>query len=155
MMKRWTVIALLALFSTVSFTNDAAARRRHRSGVGIHFLFALPLFYGLYNHHPHSHHDHYSYDRYRTRYMDYGDKLLLSEKTHYTLEKVHSGMEVRWLNPDTGMEGAVVARPAYKNTLEQYCRAYEQIIRYGGWIKRGVDTACRQPDGRWENISRY
>ncbi len=159
-MKRLTVIVLLALFSIFSFADDAAARSRHHYGygVGIHFLFALPLLYGLYNHHSHSHHTHYPdnrYGRYGTLYLDYGDRLLLSEKTHFTLEKVRSGTEVKWWNPDTGIEGAVVARPAFRNALGQYCRAYEQIIRYGGWIKRGVDTACRQPDGRWENISRY
>lgn len=156
-MKRLMVIALLVLFSTISFADKAVARRGHHYGVGIHLLFAVPLIYALSHHH---HYDHYpyayeGYRPYRGPYLEFGDRLLLSEKTQFTLEKVRSGTAVKWVNPNTGVEGSVVARPAYQNALGQYCRAYEQIIRYGAWVKRGSDTACRQPDGRWVNISSY
>ncbi len=157
-MKRWTVIFILALFAFFSLANDATARRRSHYGYGldIHFLFALPLIYGLYHSHGHhypSHHHHY--DHYNSNSLNRNDRLLLSEKTHYTLENVRSGTEVNWFNPNTGVEGTVVAKPAFKNSRGQYCRAYEQTIRYGRWTRRGTDTACRLADGRWENIPNY
>ena len=153
-MKRWMVIFILALFVIISFSSDAAARRRHRYGYGygLSLLFLLPLYSSHYNWHSH---DHYYPGRYNSFYMNRSDRYLLSEKTHYTLEKARSGTKINWFNPNTGVEGAVVARPAFKNTVGQYCRAYEQIIRYGSWTRRGTDTACRLPDGRWENIPSY
>jgi hypothetical protein len=161
-MKRWMVIFILALFVIISFSSDAAARRRHRYGYGygLSLLFLLPLYSGLYHNHSHDHYyprspsPHYP-GRYNSFYMNQSDRFLLSEKTHYTLEKARSGTEIKWFNPNTGVEGTVVARPAFKNTVGQYCRAYEQIIRYGSWTRRGTDTACRLPDGRWENIPSY
>ena len=88
------------------------------------------------------------YDHYNSNSLNRNDRLLLSEKTHYTLENVRSGTEVNWLNPNTGVEGTVVARPAFKNSRGQYCRTYEQTIRYGRWTRRGTDTACRLAGGR-------
>jgi len=79
--------------------------------------------------------------------------MLLSEKTNYTLETARSGLRVRWINPETGIEGSVVARPAYKNARGQFCRAYEQTLRDVRLVRRGFDTACRLPGGEWENDS--
>ena len=163
-MKRWMVIFILVLFSIISFSSDAAARRRHHYGYGygLSLLFLLPLYssyyrpyyYDPYYYYPPPPYRH-GYGNYTNFYLDQNDRYLMSEKTQYTLEKVRSGTEIKWFNPNTGVEGAVVARPAFKNTVGQYCRAYEQIIRYGRWTRRGTDTACRLPDGRWENIPSY
>ncbi len=150
-MKRWTVIFILALFTFFSLANDATARRRHHYGygLGIHFLFALPLIYGLYHSHGHhypSHHHHY--DHYNSNSLNRNDRLLLSEKTHYTLENVRSGTEVNWFNPNTGVEGTVVERPAFKNSRG----AVLQGLRANHPVRK-MDTAGnrhRLQTGGWE-----
>ena len=157
-MKKFLIIFSISALLSVSFlAADAHARRRHHRGygVGLSLLFLLPLYSGHFRHghgHHYGGHDHY-YRGYppRSVFLDESDRAILSEKTHYTLEKVRSGRAVRWVNPATGIEGSVTARPAFKNAAGQFCRKYEQILRDGRLTRSGYDTACRLPDGRWEN----
>ncbi len=160
-MKKFLIIFSISVLLSASFlAADAhAGRRRHRGfGVGLSLLFLLPLYSGHFGGH---HHDHYYGDHHyrgyppRSVFLDESDRAILSEKTHYTLEKVRSGRAVRWVNPATGIEGSVMARPAFKNAAGQFCRKYEQILRDGRLTRSGYDTACRLPDGRWENAPQF
>ena len=144
MKKILSTIFFAVLLIVVISAGSAEARRRTHFGVGLHFLFAL----GHYGHH-HHHYGHYPYAP--KIYLEYSDRFLLSENTNHTLETARSGEKVRWTNPETGIMGSVVARPAYKNARGQYCRADEQKLRDARLIQRGYDTACRLPDGKWEN----
>lgn len=145
-----------ALFVAVIAAGGAEARSRTHFGVGLHFLFdqSPHRFYGHYPYRWHHRHHHHSYHSHAPEiYLEFSDRMLLSEKTNYTLETVRSGVRVKWTNPETGIEGSVVARPAFKNARGQYCREYEQTLRDIRLVRRGFDTACRLPDGRWENGS--
>ena len=160
MKKLLVAAAFAALLLVTLHGGDAEARRRHRYGLGALFLFDLTLYrYGYGRHHypyGHGHNHRHGYGTYSPSiYLEDSDRWLLSEKTHHTLEKVRSGIKVRWVNPRTGIEGSVVARPAFKNAGGQYCREYVQVLRARGLISRGADTACRLPDGRWENAPGY
>jgi hypothetical protein len=151
MKKILSVGVFAVLFVAVIAGGGAEARGRTHVGVGLHFLFDLSPHrnYGYY----HRHHLH-SYRSYAPKiYLEFSDYMLLSEKTNYTLETARSGLRVRWINPETGIEGSVVARPAYKNARGQFCRAYEQTLRDVRLVRRGFDTACRLPGGEWENDS--
>ncbi len=156
-MRKFLIIFSISVLLSVSFlAADAHARRRHYSGfgVGLSLLFLLPLYSGHFGgHHGHHHGGHYYPPR--SVFLDESDRVILSEKTHYTLEKVRSGRAVRWRNPATGIEGSVMARPAFKNAAGQFCRKYEQILRDGRLTRSGYDTACRLPDGRWENAPQF
>ena len=164
-MRKFLIIFSISALLSVSFlAADAhAGRRRHRGfGVGLSLLFLLPLYSARFSHgHNHHYGDHHHgghhYRGYppRSVFPDESDRAILSEKTHYTLEKVRSGRAVRWVNPATGIEGSVTARPAFKNAAGQFCRKYEQILRDGRLTRSGYDTACRMPDGRWENASPF
>jgi hypothetical protein len=155
------IFSISALLSVSFLAADAHARRRHGGGfgVGLSLLFLLPLYSGHFghNHDHHYGHDHYEGHYYppRSVFLDESDRVILSEKTHYTLEKMRSGLAVRWRNPATGIEGSVVARPAFKNAAGQFCRKYEQTLRDGRLTRSGYDTACRMPDGRWENAPQF
>ncbi len=164
-MRKFLIIFSISVLLSASFlAADAHARRRHYRGygVGLSLLFLLPLYSGHFGGY-HGHHDHHYGDRHygghhyppRSVFLDKSDRVILSEKTHYTLEKVRSGRAVRWRNPATGIEGSVVARPAFKNAAGQFCRVYEQTLRDGRLTRSGYDTACRLPDGRWENAPQY
>jgi hypothetical protein len=162
-MKRSFLILTLTLLCFMWLTPNAAARGRHHHygygyGIALGLLFLAPLLYR-----PHYVHRPYYYGYpYRPYYppnyppniyLDSNERALLSQKTQYTLEFVPSGTPIRWTSLPTGSEGSVVAHPAFKNTRGQFCRGYEQTIRYGNLVRRGSDTACRLPDGRWISIS--
>jgi len=87
------------------------------------------------------------------RQLDDYDRRLAIRSAQYALEKLPSGGEVEWRNPDTGARGAVVPRPAFKNRLGQYCREYQQTVIVGGQEERAYGTACRQPDGQWQIVN--
>ncbi|MDP6277955.1 MAG: hypothetical protein QGI11_05520 [Nitrospinota bacterium] len=155
--KILVVAALAAAFSVIFHGGEAEARRRHRFGIGLHFLLLSPYLLG-HRHHSHDHypdsHHYGGYSHSPSIYLEDSDRFLLSENTQYALEKVRSWTQVKWSNPRTGIRGAVVAKPAFKNAIGQFCREYEQTLRAGIYTRRGIDTACRLPSGRWENALR-
>jgi len=160
-MRKFLIIFSISFLLSVSFlAADAHARRRHHRGygVGLSLLFLLPFYSGHFGGHHHDHHyggHHYRGYPPRSVFLDESDRAILSEKTNYTLEKVRSGQAVLWVNPATGIEGSVMARPAFKNAAGQFCRKYEQTLRDGRLTRSGYDTACRLPNGRWENAPQF
>ncbi len=157
-MKKILVAAMFtAAISVILFGGEAEARRRGRIGFGFHLLLLSPYLIG-HRHHTHDHypdtHHHGGYSQSPSIYLEDSDRYLLSENTQFALEKARSWTKVKWSNPRTGIRGAVVAKPAFKNASGQFCREYEQTLRAGIFLRRGIDTACRLPGGRWENALR-
>ena len=86
--------------------------------------------------------------------LDNNDRVALNRTTNDTLEKERSGVSRPWRNPDTGVEGAVTADPAYKNADGRNCRPFSQTARVGGEDRIVRGTACRGADGSWQIVEK-
>lgn len=82
------------------------------------------------------------------RSMDETDRL----KTAVALEDVRTGVPSSWRNPDTGYEYTVTPTKTYE-TASGPCREYTVDAIIGGKKEKVYGTACRQPDGSWQNQS--
>lgn len=82
------------------------------------------------------------------RSMDDTDRL----KTAATLEDVRTGVPSTWRNPDTGYEYTVTPTKTYESASGP-CREYTVDAVIGGKKEKVYGTACRQPDGSWQNQS--
>jgi surface antigen len=71
-----------------------------------------------------------------------------------TLETVPTGQTVAWQNPDTGADYRTTPRRTYQTDSGRYCREYTTSASVGGRQRQVYGTACRQPDGSWEIVSR-
>jgi surface antigen len=90
-------------------------------------------------------------DKNLARLLDVIDRARLIKATQKTLETAISGQVMGWRNPFSQNAGTVVAARAFRNSTGQWCRGFEQTVTMvSGATLRGKDTACRQPDGRWE-----
>ena len=87
------------------------------------------------------------------RQIDQGNRLRLAKATQYALEKKRSGTETTWRDPDSGAQGSVVPRSAWKNAQGQYCREFQQTIIISGKRQNAYGTACRQPGGQWKIVN--
>ena len=84
--------------------------------------------------------------------LDRADQLAMQQTTNHALEKSKSGTAVAWRNPDSGNQGTVTPRPAYKSNNGQYCREFQQTVTIGGKTAEAFGRACRQPDGNWKIV---
>jgi surface antigen len=71
-----------------------------------------------------------------------------------TLETVPTGQTVAWQNPDTGADYRTTPKRTYQTDSGRYCREYTTSASVGGRQQQVYGTACRQPDGSWEIVSR-
>jgi surface antigen len=71
-----------------------------------------------------------------------------------TLETVPTGQTVAWRNPDTGADVRATPRRTYQTDSGRYCREYTTSASVAGRQQQVYGTACRQPDGSWEIVSR-
>ena len=71
-----------------------------------------------------------------------------------TLETVTTGQTVAWQNPDTGADVRTTPRRTYQTDSGRYCRGYTTSASVGSRQQQVYGTACRQPDGSWEIVSR-
>ena len=71
-----------------------------------------------------------------------------------TLETVPTGQTVAWRNPDTGADVRTTPRRTYQTNSGRYCREYTTSASVAGRQQQVYGTACRQPDGSWEIVSR-
>lgn len=88
------------------------------------------------------------------RELDAADRKAMSRAQYDAFEYTPSGQGAQWYNPDSGHYGEVVPQPAYERGPGQYCREYTQTVNIGGDQQQAYGTACRQPDGQWEIVSR-
>jgi hypothetical protein len=77
------------------------------------------------------------------------DRDLAAANFQYTLEKVPSGQVMQWHNPRTGHSGTMVAQPAYKNAVGQFCRGFQQTLALETFVHRSFGAACRSANGIW------
>lgn len=58
---------------------------------------------------------------------------------------------VLWINPETGLGGAIAPVKTYKRNDGTYCRMFRSVESGGRTTKPTVGVACREPgpDGRW------
>ncbi len=74
-------------------------------------------------------------------------------QTSYVLETAPSGRAVTWQNPDTELEYSVTPTRTYQRADGQYCREFTTWGWIGGYEEQMHGTACRMPDGSWQNVS--
>ena len=84
--------------------------------------------------------------------LDEADRLRASRAEFDALEHGRSGSVKSWDNPDTGHRGEIIPEPAYRLGSRQ-CRRYRHIVYIDDRPQTIRGTACRRPDGSWENVS--
>jgi surface antigen len=83
--------------------------------------------------------------------LDERDRKLAQEAEYDALERGQSGVTRNWRDPDNGHYGEIVPSRPYKRGVAD-CRDYTHTIYIDGRPKQMRGTACRNPDGTWENV---
>lgn len=86
------------------------------------------------------------------RSMDKQDRILAQQAEYDAFERGPSGRPVRWQNPDNGRYGEIVPMASYRRG-EVDCRDYTHTIYIDGRPQAMRGTACRNPDGTWQNVT--
>lgn len=84
------------------------------------------------------------------RKLDQRDRELAQEAEFDALERGNSGVGRQWRNPDNGRYGEIVPSKPYKRGGND-CRDYTHTIYIDGRPQQMRGTACRNPDGTWQN----
>lgn len=85
------------------------------------------------------------------RNMDARDRQLAQEAEFDALERGQSGTKRQWRNPDNGRYGEIVPSKPYKRGAND-CRDFTHTIYIDGRPQQMRGTACRNPDGTWQNV---
>lgn len=85
------------------------------------------------------------------RSLDERDRVLAQEAEYEALERGNSGVARQWRNPDNGRYGEIVPSKPYKRGAND-CRDYTHTIYMDGRPQQMRGTACRNPDGSWQNV---
>lgn len=85
------------------------------------------------------------------RSLDERDRVLAQEAEYEALERGNSGVARQWRNPDNGRYGEIVPSKPYKRGAND-CRDYTHTIYMDGRPQQMRGTACRNPDGTWQNV---
>jgi surface antigen len=85
------------------------------------------------------------------RSLDQRDRQLAQEAEFDALERGNSGVARQWRNPDNGRYGEVVPSKPYKRGASD-CRDYTHTVYIDGRPQQMRGTACRNPDGTWQNV---
>ncbi len=86
------------------------------------------------------------------RSLDQRDRQLAQEAEFDALERGQSGAARQWRNPDNGRYGEIVPSKPYKRGSND-CRDYTHTVYIDGRPQQMRGTACRNPDGTWENVA--
>lgn len=78
----------------------------------------------------------------------------MADTFQYSLENNPTNQASDWVNPDTKRSGAVVPVKTFENAQGQPCREFVTTIVIADKEEQGYGTACRQPDGSWQLVSR-
>jgi len=81
------------------------------------------------------------------RAMDQVDQNCVGQ----SLEHAPTGTPIGWRDGSGQTIYEVIPTDTYKNTAGRHCRSYQTAISIGGRTERADGTACRRPDGSWEN----
>ena len=85
------------------------------------------------------------------RSLDERDRQLAQEAEYDALERGPSGVSRQWRNPDNGRYGDIVPSKPYRRGVAD-CRDYTHTIYISGRPQQMRGTACRNPDGSWQNV---
>ncbi len=85
------------------------------------------------------------------RSMDQQDRILAQQAEMNALERGRSGERIAWRNPDNGRYGDVVPGAPYRRGAVD-CRDYTHTVYMNGRPQTMRGTACRNPDGTWQNV---
>lgn len=85
------------------------------------------------------------------RSLDERDRVLAQEAEYEALERGNSGVARQWRNPDNGRYGEIVPSKPYKRGAND-CRDYTHTVYMDGRPQQMRGTACRNPDGSWQNV---
>lgn len=85
------------------------------------------------------------------RNLDERDRVLAQEAEFEALERGNSGVARQWRNPDNGRYGEIVPSKPYKRGAND-CRDYTHTVYMDGRPQQMRGTACRNPDGTWQNV---
>jgi surface antigen len=78
------------------------------------------------------------------------DRKTIEAAVTEALEKRLSGASIEWASPASGLRGAVTPTRTFRDAAGQWCREYEEVIRYGGDIEHRRGIACRTGEGEWK-----
>jgi len=84
--------------------------------------------------------------------MDQQDRMLAQQAELAALDRGQSGVATPWRNPDNGRYGEVIPSKPYRRS-NQDCRDYRHTIYIDGRPQTMRGTACRNPDGTWQNVA--
>ena len=85
------------------------------------------------------------------RQLDQRDRMLASRAEADAWERGETGRPVQWRNPDNGRYGEIVPMAPYKRGPRD-CRDYTHTVYIDGRPQAMRGTACRNPDGTWNNV---
>lgn len=68
------------------------------------------------------------------------------------LETQRTGRSVNWNNPDNGNQYTVTPTRTYRTAANGDCRDYDAWVFIGGYERKVTGTACRKPDGTWQQV---
>lgn len=68
------------------------------------------------------------------------------------LETSRTGRSVVWNNPDNGNQYTVTPTRTYRTARNGDCRDYDAWVFIGGYERKVTGTACRKPDGTWQQV---
>ena len=83
--------------------------------------------------------------------LDDRDRQLAQEAEFDALERGSSGVKREWRNPDNGRYGEVIPTKPYKRGGND-CRDFTHTVYIDGRPQQMRGTACRNPDGTWQNV---
>ncbi len=86
------------------------------------------------------------------RNLDQRDRQLAQEAEFEALERGQSGVSRQWRNPDNGRYGEIIPSKPYKRGPND-CRDFTHTVYIDGRPQQMRGTACRNPDGTWQNVA--
>ena len=84
--------------------------------------------------------------------LDRADRLAMAQAEQNALEYGNSGSGTTWRNPDSGNSGEIVPQAAYQLADGRYCREFIETVTIAGEKQVAYGTACRMPDGTWQQV---
>jgi len=73
-------------------------------------------------------------------------------KVQKALETSRTGRSVVWNNPDNGTQYTVTPTRTYRTAANGDCRDYDAWVFIDGYERKVKGTACRKPDGTWQQV---
>lgn len=128
-MRRFLILASLAVAALLATAATAPAEARNRVGVGLHFGFPGP-YYGPYPYYP----PYYYY--YPPR------------RAYYAPSPVYYAPPAVYAAPPAGQ----VIREG-RDAAGNYCREYQSSTSIDGRPVPTYGTACLRPDGSWQIVN--